>query len=954
LQIRIKEEDRDVLRFHWIKNLDPNRVVAYRFTRALFGMNQSPFLLQGTLNLHLDKKKDKYGVETIEKLRNDIYVDDVPTGAETINEAKELKPIMTKVFKDGSFELHKWHSNIASLENETDDGEEVSYAKQQLQPRGSSTSILGLKWERNTDQLMINCNIEDKYAKSVTKRSMLHTLASIYDPLGVAGPMTLTGKLLFRECCDQKLPWDQPVPSNLYRRWIDWETSLPKVVSIPRAFNMGFSPIDEINIHTFADASGQGVCATLYVLIHQQNGEVHQGILSAKSRLAKKNQTIPRLELIAAHMAANLTTNTIKSLKSSKLNDIVCWSDSTVVLHWLQSTKEYKAFVTNRVNKINEHRNIIWRHVPTDQNPADAGSRGKAYRKLESNWLNGPDWLGDREKWPPNIVSAATQESECEAKKIQTILAAAIPVEDNVLDKLLDKHNLKKTLRIASWIERFLANCRGRKISGTLTSEELEKQRQWFVRRTQQKHKNEIEFQKDKEYLNLTENQNGIYVCTGRITGLYPTYLPRGSILAEKIVEAAHLQTLHGGTGLTMTKVRERFWIPKLRSLTKRIRRKCNGCKRFNAIAFPSPPPGQLPAERTTATTKPFKIIGLDYAGPFVTRNDLKAYILLFTCSLSRAIHLELLTNQTTEAFITGFKRLVARRGLPDIIYSDNAKTFKASAIWLKRVLHSAEFGDFISSKNVQWRFNLSRAPWWGGQFERLVGLVKQSLYKTIGKSSLTFAEFEDVLLDVETVLNNRPLGYNEDENEKQILTPNTLIHGEDIILPQEDIEVLDESPVRKRLDYINRCKENAWKRWEAEYVLALRERHKMKHKTQTLTPSVGDVVMIKGDSRNRGSWNIGIVVNVFQSKDNAIRAVRLKTKNGHLERAVQHLYPLELTCDNDSNVNQEHHDSKRTRLNAAAEEFHPRRSKRTAAVISEIRTKDTFEHERLEPQVEQ
>ena len=118
--------------------------------------------------------------------------------------------------------------------------------------------------------------------------------------------------------------------------------------------------------------------------------------------------------------------------------------------------------------------------------------------------------------------------------------------------------------------------------------------------------------------------------------------------------------------------------------------------------------------------------------------------------------------------------------------------------------------------------------------------------------------------------------------------------------------------------------------------------------------PSVGDVVMIKGDSKNRGNWNIGIVVNIFQSKDSVIRAVCLKTKCGHLERAVQHLYPLELTCDIDSNATQEDHDSNQTELTATAEEFHPRRSRRTAEVISGIKTKDTFEYEQLEPTVEQ
>ena len=158
-------------------------------------------------------------------------------------------------------------------------------------------------------------------------------------------------------------------------------------------------------------------------------------------------------------------------------------------------------------------------------------------------------------------------------------------------------------------------------------------------------------------------------------------------------------------------------------------------------------------------------------------------------------------------------------------------------------------------------------------------------MYKSIGKRSLSFTEFEDVLLDVETVLNNRSLSYIEDENEKQILTSNTLIHGEDIILPHKDIEVLDEeNPLRRRLAYIQVARRLHGKMGRRVRTFTQRERHSMKHKSQSLTPSVGDVVMIKRESKNRGNWKIRLVIKIFQSKNNAIR---LKTKNGQLERAV-------------------------------------------------------------------
>ena len=170
-------------------------------------------------------------------------------------------------------------------------------------------------------------------------------------------------------------------------------------------------------------------------------------------------------------------------------------------------------------------------------------------------------------------------------------------------------------------------------------------------------------------------------------------------------------------------------------------------------------------------------------------------------------------------------KRLIARRGQPTLIYSDNTKTFQAGARWLRRILMSHELHGFSATQAIRWRFNLSRAPWWGGQYERLVGLVKQSFYKSVGKTTLTFGEFEEVLLDIETTLNNRPLCYMEDDDlQQRTLTPNTMIHGESITIPEEDDEVMDDNEMRKRLRYLRRCKDEAWKRWQREYMRALRE----------------------------------------------------------------------------------------------------------------------------------
>ena len=206
-----------------------------------------------------------------------------------------------------------------------------------------------------------------------------------------------------------------------------------------------------------------------------------------------------------------------------------------------------------------------------------------------------------------------------------------------------------------------------------------------------------------------------------------------------------------------------------------------------------------------------------------------------YACSLTQGLYLELLPNQITEEFLRSLKRLIARRGRPEKIYSDNAKTFVAAAKWLKQIMADERLHNWLSEHEIKWQFNVSRAPWWGGQFEWMVSLVKQALYKSVGNNLLTWSELQDVLLDVEVALNNRPLSYVEEDVQLPVLTPNALLFGRPNQLPEEDHQNLDEHELRRRARYLRRCKDLLWGRWTSEYLKGLRERHNMKHNTKQL-----------------------------------------------------------------------------------------------------------------------
>ncbi len=465
-------------------------------------------------------------------------------------------------------------------------------------------------------------------------------------------------------------------------------------------------------------------------------------------------------------------------------------------------------------------------------------------------------------------------------------------------------------------------------VKGPLTTAELDKQRIFWIKRAQ----TNCDIEEDRMRLNLQINAEGLLECRGRIQGQYPLYLPDTHPFTAKIVEDAHLRTLHGGVRMTMAHVRECYWVPRLRQLTRKVVKRCFGCRRFQARAVAQPPPGLLPLDRTEGS-RPFQVIGVDFAGPIKyvmkRKQEAKSYILLYACSLTRAVYLELLHSLETQEFIQSLKRLISRRGRPTKVYSDNAKTFEAAAKWLKTAQSDERFNDFLAVNQIHWQFNLSRAPWWGGQFERLIGLVKRALHKTIGNGCLRWNELQEILLDIEVALNCRPLSYLEED--VQMLFVGTTF------APELEAHHLEDADLRKRAKYLLKCKDAMWRRWSNEYLRGLRERHNQKHKKSSFTVAKGDVVIIQSDERNRGKWPLGVVEELYKGRDGVVRAVKRRAGKTFLERAVNQLYPLELSCDRSES-------RPSVQLNPDARDFRPTRD---AAVAARERIQEIVDYQR-------
>ena len=299
-----------------------------------------------------------------------------------------------------------------------------------------------------------------------------------------------------------------------------------------------------------------------------------------------------------------------------------------------------------------------------------------------------------------------------------------------------------------------------------------------------------------------------------------------------------------------------------------------------------------MPTFRTEGG-KPFQTTGIDFAGPLsykiAKKEQGKCYIVIFTCATSRAVHLEMTKSQTAEEFQRKLNAFIARRTRPQLIISDNATVFKATASWIRKIRKSEQVQDHLAKQEIRWQFNMSKSPWWGGMYERLIKDVKKTLYKTLGRSNLTFEQLEAVIIDIEKHFNNRPLTYvGSDGGEEQVLTPNMVLWGQNAYMLEEgDVEEEDLDKLNRRL---HMARQHVWKRWRNEYIHSLMENHRVNRKTAAI-PEIGEIVLIVGDEKNRGEWRKARVVRHIQGKDGIVRGVTMLHKGHHIER------PLNLVC---------------------------------------------------------
>lgn len=878
-------------------------------------------------------------------------MDDLLTGANTLKEAKVLRDQIIHILEQGQFSLTKWASNhVELLPSKTSSQEELILLN-------SDSKTLGLIWNPSSDILKYTGQTITNKIK-ISKRTILSTIAKLFDPLGLVGPVIVVAKIIMQKLWLLNLNWEESIPTDLHTTWTQFlaELSILHKLEIPRNVITQYPAIN-IELHGFSDASEAAYGCCVYIKHTDIHGQHFSQPLCAKSRVAPVKQiSLPRLELCGALLLAQLQKRVSQSLDHLVISDTFLWTDSKLVLIWLKGVpNQWKTFIGNRVSQIQQlTRTDAWHHIKGIENPADIISRGLLPQQLKQSnlWWNGPPWLlQDKTSYPLDKLHSETSiSSEMleQRKSFNSLLVSSNSTFLKFINNIFGKFSsYDKLTRIIAWCLRYINNLRMQtksknsakqvKIQETKNKVTLKDQflslseiraSEIIIIRIVQAQGFPLELhdlklkgrvKKKSRLLALAPFLDGqnILRVGGRLKNAamsyqrkFPILLPDKHYVTKLIIRKLHEQALHAGPQGTLAMMRQKFWTTSAKSLIRKIVHNCIICFKANPHSTEQLM-GDLPATRVNITRRPFLNSGIDYAGPITikegfgrNRKFIKTYIALFVCLNTKAIHLELVTKLDIDSFLGALKRFIGRRGHILNLYSDNATNFTGSDRELRAVLKAFREADGslateLNNHNITWHFIPPRSPHIGGIWEAGMKSVKFHLKRTIGNANLNYEQLYTLLVQIEAILNSRPLcPLSSDPNDLYSLTPGHFIIGDAMTAPLEpDLQHLTINKL-SNWQHISLLRQHFWKRWSQEYLHTLQQRTKWTDKHPG--PSVGDLALLKNEDTPPLHWKLGRVIELHPGQDKLVRVVSLKTKGGVTKRAITKLCFLPLTAEGD------------------------------------------------------
>lgn len=922
--ILIRESDRDFQRIVW-RSSPEEPLCDYRLKTVTFGVSSSPYLALRTIQQLAHDEASRFP-RAARVLQTDVFVDDIVSGDDCEASALTLQRELVDICRTAGFELHKWHSNSAALLAVTtptfSHGERLDKVPFAEMENDMKIKVLGLQWNPKCDDFSFSVKIS---SEKCTKRSILSEIAKIYDPLGLLSPVTLFAKHLIQLLWIARVDWDETPPQEVVNSWSNFvnELSLLTRVTFPRHV---FSKKDFVQLHGFSDASEKAYAACVYLRVQNEEGDVDISLLLAKTRVAPtKRISIPRLELMAALLLAKLIHKILIIYEGLISKDqVFAWSDSTIVLAWLHSSPhEWKTFISNRITEILQTiPTACWRHVPSADNPADAASRGMLPASFlqHSLWFQGPQWLRKNEtSWPVLHEPFPTEEEKRIVAIVSNPCSATQSGEVEIISRF---SSLGKLVRVIALIFRFIKKCKNPRFffPAHISVPEYNFNLNRLIRLVQHS-----VFSDDINSLSngkLCSNQlkrlnpfvdsNKFLRVGGRIhKSLLPFdskhqfILPKNHPLTTLIIDDAHVTNLHAGAQSTQFALLQRYWILSSRDIVRSRIHRCVHCFRARPPRS-QPSMGTLPAARLRPN-RPFLKTSVDFAGPFYVRANkvrnakvVKCYVSVFVCMSVKAIHLEIVSELSTEAFLAALRRFTSRRGLCTDIYSDCGRNFVGCDRYLQDLFKflrndsvQATLNNKVLEQGMTWHFQPPYASHFGGLFEAGVKSFKHHFYRVVGTRTLTYDEMHTLLCQVEAILNSRPLCVlSVDAKDPLPLTPSHFLIGAPLTaIP--DVSLEDENPSRLvRWRLIQQSIQHFWRRWSSEYLHEIQQQSKW-FKDRGSLIRVDSIVVICDNNLPPLQWRLARVHALHPGSDGITRVVTLQVGNNFIKRPVVKICPL-------------------------------------------------------------
>ena len=515
------------------------------------------------------------------------------------------------------------------------------------------------------------------------------------------------------------------------------------------------------------------------------------------------------------------------------------------------------------------------------------------------------------------------RDTEEERRRITAHLA--VKNEHSILDIITYYSSWDKIVRMTAYVVRFGSLCRQRFSHGdnsTFSAFEIQEAKRHIFFVTQH-----VAFGLEKEAVlrglpvspksslakldpfidefGLIRIGGRVNESTGKYASKHPIVLPNDS-LSTKLIRYCHLLALHGGLTLTLNVLRDQYWIIKARSKAKYVIHMCVKCRRTNPV-LSSQIMGDLPAERCTPS-RPFTNTRVDYAGIFRYRSakgrgykTQKAWIVFFVCLSTKAIHLDLVTDYSSKAFLVALDRFVARRGLSATIWSDNETTFQGADKELRtafnQIIRSSEVTSKHTVQGLVWRFIPPGAPHFGGFWEAGVKSVKFHLSKLLVEFAPTYEELYTILCGIEACLNSRPLTpMYDDLDSLDVLTPGHFLTGTSLFAVPKSVDPKETVFISDKWKQVIFRMSKFWDKWQKEYLHTLQTRNKWIR--PEVDVAVGDLVMLRTPGTRSVAWPLARVIEVYPGRDDKVRVVRVKTSSSEFVRPITQLCVIPLSVD--------------------------------------------------------